>query len=76
MKISTSVHFHSEKIRDCVTVKSTSIVMPMETSTGGTSSPTSPSKEGTRPILQVKPPNPFDFTKHEEWPSWIKRFDR
>ena len=50
--------------------------MSMETSTEGTSSPTNPNMEGTRPILPVKPPKPFDFTKHEEWPRWIKRFDR
>ena len=26
--------------------------------------------------LQVKPPKAFDFAKYEEWPRWIKRFDR
>ena len=24
----------------------------------------------------MKPPKSFDFAKHEEWPRWIKRFDR
>ena len=30
-----------------------------------------------QPLLEVKPPKPFDFTKHEdgEWPRWSKRFD-
>ena len=27
-----------------------------------------------QPLLQVKPPKPFDFMKHEEWPCWLKRF--
>ena len=25
-----------------------------------------------QPLLQVKPPKPFDFMKHEEWPCWLK----
>jgi len=30
-----------------------------------------------QPLLEVKPPKPFDFTKYEgeEWPCWLKRFD-
>ena len=49
--------------------------MSMEKSTEATSTPTNPNMEGTRPILPVKPPKPFDFTKPEEWPRWIKGFD-
>ncbi|KAI4897003.1 hypothetical protein NFI96_030791, partial [Prochilodus magdalenae] len=26
--------------------------------------------------LQVPPPQKFDFSKPEEWPKWIKRFER
>ena len=25
---------------------------------------------------QVPSPNPFNFTKPEEWPNWIRRFER
>jgi len=28
-----------------------------------------------QPLLQVKPPKSFDFTEHEDWPRWLKRFD-
>jgi len=28
-----------------------------------------------QPLLQVKLPKPFDFTEHEGWPRWLKRFD-
>ena len=28
------------------------------------------------PSLSVKPPKSFDFSKFEEWPRWVKRFER
>ena len=28
------------------------------------------------PSLSVKPPKSFDFLKFEEWPRWVKRFER
>ena len=34
--------------------------------------------EGTtsQQLLPVKPPKSFDFSNYEEWPRWLKRFDR
>ena len=26
--------------------------------------------------FQISPPSSFDFTKPEEWPRWVRRFDR
>ena len=28
------------------------------------------------PSISVKPPKSFDFSKFEEWPRWVKRFER
>ena len=28
------------------------------------------------PSLSVRPPKSFDFSKFEEWPRWVKRFER
>ena len=28
------------------------------------------------PSLSVKPPKSSDFSKFEEWPRWVKRFER
>ena len=28
------------------------------------------------PSLSVKPPRSIDFSKFEEWPGWVKRFER
>ena len=28
------------------------------------------------PAYQIAPPAPMDFAKSEEWPKWIRRFER
>ena len=28
------------------------------------------------PSLSVRPPKSFDFSQFEEWPRWVKRFER
>ena len=45
-------------------------------STEGASGSAAPNIDGIQHLLPVKPPKSFDFAKHEEWPRWIKRFDR
>ena len=47
-------------------------------STGGISASASQGSGAAagQPSLQVKPPKSFEFTKFEECPRWIKRFER
>ena len=45
-------------------------------STEGATGSATPNIDGIQHLLPVKPPRSFDFAKHEEWPRWIKRFDR
>ena len=45
-------------------------------STEGASGSAAPNFHGIQHLLPLKQPKSFDFAKHDEWPRWIKRFDR
>ena len=45
-------------------------------STGGHQGESASDAAAIYPSLSVKPPRSFDFSKFEEWPRWVKRFER
>ena len=45
-------------------------------STGGLQGEGASDAAAIYPSLSVKPPKSFDFSKFEEWPRWVKRFER
>ena len=44
--------------------------------TGGHQGESASDATAIYPSLSVKPPRSFDFSKFEEWPRWVKRFER
>ena len=45
-------------------------------STGGHQRESASEAAAIHPALSLKPPKSFDFSKFEEWPRWVKRFER
>ena len=45
-------------------------------STGGSQGESAGDAAAIYPSLSVKPSKSFDFPKFEEWPRWVKRFER